>query len=154
MIGEPRFQSYDSAKLPANLARDIFARLRRWALGIISTYFGQDVTDDHSPLNAVGIPVIDLIDFRFSYWHTADDTIDKLSAQSLPDCWFVAVYYLSEFRRSNESRRPHVFNRSRHPGRSLLRRVNCTLNSIPRQAGRCCSGRGHFAGCGPRPRHI
>ncbi len=39
--------------------------------------------DDHSPFNAVGIPTIDLIDFDFPPWHTAADTMDKLSAQSL-----------------------------------------------------------------------
>ncbi len=42
------------------------------------------ITDDHVPLNQVaGIPVIDLIDFDYDYWHTPNDTLDKLSAESL-----------------------------------------------------------------------
>ena len=61
------------------------------------TYFDQNITDDHAPVNAVGIPTIDVIDFDFPWWHTADDTIDKISAQSLQVVGSVAAYYLSEF---------------------------------------------------------
>ena len=53
--------------------------------------------DDHTPLNEIGIPTIDVIDFSFPWWHTAEDTMDKLSAQSLQIVGSVAVYYLSEF---------------------------------------------------------
>jgi len=43
----------------------------------------HQVTDDHISLLNVGIPVIDLIDFDYDYWHTAGDTPDKCSAASL-----------------------------------------------------------------------
>jgi Zn-dependent M28 family amino/carboxypeptidase len=39
--------------------------------------------DDHTPFLAAGIPAVDLIDFDYPYWHTRQDTLDKLSAQSL-----------------------------------------------------------------------
>ncbi|MBI1804644.1 MAG: M28 family peptidase [Ignavibacteriae bacterium] len=46
------------------------------------------VMDDHLPLNEVGIPTIDLIDFNYPdatnrYWHTTQDTPDKCSTESL-----------------------------------------------------------------------
>jgi len=45
------------------------------------------IDDDHIPFSKVGIPVVDLIDFTYGYnnvfWHTPEDTVDKLSAQSL-----------------------------------------------------------------------
>lgn len=41
------------------------------------------VRDDHVPLNEAGIPTIDIIDFDYPYWHTPEDTPDKLSAASL-----------------------------------------------------------------------
>ena len=41
----------------------------------------------HTPLNEIGIPVIDLIDFDFPPWHTAEDTLDKISAESLEIVW-------------------------------------------------------------------
>jgi glutaminyl-peptide cyclotransferase len=48
------------------------------------------IGDDHDPFFSAGIPAIDIIDFyygsapgRNDYWHTDEDGIDKLSAESL-----------------------------------------------------------------------
>ena len=48
------------------------------------------ILDDHQPFLDAGMPAVDLIDFLFGsapglndYWHTAADTPDKLSADSL-----------------------------------------------------------------------
>ena len=49
------------------------------------------VIDDHVPMNDVGIPAIDFIDIRYGenatawegYWHTHEDTPDKVSSESL-----------------------------------------------------------------------
>jgi len=97
MIGDRSLRVTIPPNSPPNSARDIFASAEALNVRNYFTYFDQDITDDHTPLNAVGIPVIDLIDFRFSYWHTADDTIDKLSPQSLQVVGSVALYYLSQF---------------------------------------------------------
>jgi Zn-dependent M28 family amino/carboxypeptidase len=46
--------------------------------------------DDHMPFLRAGIPAVDIIDFEYgdapqgnSYWHTKEDTLDKISAKSL-----------------------------------------------------------------------
>lgn len=39
--------------------------------------------DDHVALQKAGIHAIDVVDFDYPYWHTTDDTIDKVSAASL-----------------------------------------------------------------------
>ena len=58
-------------------------------LGYQSHFFGRqnELEDDHLPFARAGVPVADLIDFNYgpnnSYWHTAQDTVDKLSPQSL-----------------------------------------------------------------------
>jgi hypothetical protein len=41
------------------------------------------LTDDHVALQKGGIHAIDVVDFNYPYWHTTDDTIDKVSAASL-----------------------------------------------------------------------
>lgn len=41
------------------------------------------LTDDHVSLQRAGIRAIDVVDFDYPYWHTPDDTIDKVSARSL-----------------------------------------------------------------------
>src|SRR5438874_12080208 len=81
---------------PAEMARDIFAASEALKLRNYFTYLGRELIDDHVPLNAIGIPTLDVIDFDFPWWHTADDTMDKISAQSLQTVGAVALYYLSE----------------------------------------------------------
>jgi Zn-dependent M28 family amino/carboxypeptidase len=51
-----------------------------------STYFlpeAMAVEDDHAPFLRAGVPAALLIDFDFPPWHTAADTLDKVSARSL-----------------------------------------------------------------------
>jgi glutaminyl-peptide cyclotransferase len=81
---------------PAELARDIFASAETLNVRKHFTYFDRDITDDHTPLNEAGIPTIDLIDFDYPPWHTPEDTMDKLSAESLRIVGAVTAYYLSE----------------------------------------------------------
>ena len=41
------------------------------------------ILDDHTPFLQAGIPAVDIIDFDYPYWHTTEDTVDKVSAESL-----------------------------------------------------------------------
>ena len=41
------------------------------------------MTDDHTPFLQRGIPAVDIIDFDYPYWHTVQDTCDKVSPESL-----------------------------------------------------------------------
>jgi Zn-dependent M28 family amino/carboxypeptidase len=82
---------------PSELARGIFASADALKARKYFTYFSSDITDDHTPLNAIGVPTIDLIDFDYPPWHTAEDTMDKLSSDSLRIVGSVAAYYLSQF---------------------------------------------------------
>lgn len=58
-------------------------------LGYQSHFFGRElqVSDDHLPFLKRGVPSADLIDFNYGYndvfWHTTQDTADKLSPKSL-----------------------------------------------------------------------
>ena len=49
------------------------------------------LTDDHVSLQKAGIHAIDVVDFDYPYWHTTEDTIDKVSAESLQIVGDVAV---------------------------------------------------------------
>jgi glutaminyl-peptide cyclotransferase len=97
MVGDRSLGVTLPADSPPDMARDIFAAAEALKLRSYFTYLDREMIDDHSPLNAIGIPTIDVIDFDFSWWHTAGDTIDKISAQSLKIVGSVALYYLSEF---------------------------------------------------------
>lgn len=43
---------------------------------------GGPVEDDHVPFVRRGVAAVDLIDFDKPYWHTPEDTMDRLSARS------------------------------------------------------------------------
>jgi glutaminyl-peptide cyclotransferase len=94
MIGDRSLDVTLPPDSPPQLARDIFAAADATKLRSHFTYFDRQILDDHTPLNAVGIPTIDLIDFDFPWWHTGEDTMDKISAESLKTVGGVAVYYL------------------------------------------------------------
>ncbi len=65
-----------------------------------SHFFQEQTTDsdDHLPFVRRGVPSADIIDlnygYRNSYWHTAQDTMDKLSAKVSPSS---AMQYLRQF---------------------------------------------------------
>ncbi len=58
-------------------------------MGYQSHFFGRTtgMIDDHLPFMKKGVPSADLIDFTYGYnnvfWHTTQDTVDKLSPKSL-----------------------------------------------------------------------
>ena len=50
-------------------------------------WYEQDMMDDHTPFQKLGIPSIDIIDFEFGpnnrYWHTEADNVANTSSKSL-----------------------------------------------------------------------
>ncbi len=97
MIGDRSLTVTLSPDSPMQMTADIFASAEALKVRDHFTYFQSSIMDDHTPLNAARIPTIDLIDFDYPPWHTADDTMDKLSAESLQIVGSVTLYYLSQF---------------------------------------------------------
>lgn len=67
------------------------------------------IEDDHVPFKERGIPAIDIIDFNFgpgnSYWHTTQDTLDKVSGESMKVVGDVVLASLPElFKRLGNGR--------------------------------------------------
>jgi hypothetical protein len=65
------------------LVQQVFAVAARLNLPAFDPYPGDPVYDDHIPLLEAGIPVVNLIDFNYPYWHTLQDTPENCSEQSL-----------------------------------------------------------------------
>jgi Zn-dependent M28 family amino/carboxypeptidase len=61
---------------------------------------GGGIDDDHIPFIGAGVNALDIIDYNYglnnSYWHTAKDTMDKLSADSLQVVGDVVVKMLQK----------------------------------------------------------
>ena len=61
----------------------IWNRAANLGLGPFQQRLGKAIMDDHVPLIKVGIPMVNIIDFTYPYWHTIEDTVDKCSSKSL-----------------------------------------------------------------------
>ncbi len=96
MIGDRDLDITLPLDSPSKLVRGIFAAAeaigKRESFGFFKR--GPTIDDDHRPLNVAGIPTIDLIDFDFAAWHTAGDTLDKVSAGSLQTVGRTTLRYL------------------------------------------------------------
>jgi hypothetical protein len=62
---------------------------------------GEALIDDHIPFLQKGIPVVDLIDFDYAYWHTVADTPDKCSPKSLQQVGDVLIKLLYQTEKIN-----------------------------------------------------
>lgn len=81
----PEVLSQTAAPEVVDLVWDIAKRMGQ--AQIFSAKDAIELTDDHVPLQQVGIHAIDVIDFTYgpnnNYHHSTEDTIDKVSAASL-----------------------------------------------------------------------
>ena len=62
-----------------------------------------DISDDHQPFLAHGMPAIDIIDYdgyqNPKYWHTAEDTLDKVSPRSIAIVGHVILESVAELQK-------------------------------------------------------
>jgi len=85
-------ESYSKAP---DLTRAFFQNATR--AGLQKTFpfeLGDDLEDDHLPLLAKGIPTLDLIDFRYDYWHTINDTPERCSQSALEQTGYALESFL------------------------------------------------------------
>ena len=84
MIGDAHLNIYMEKNSDAGLTRQIWDTAK--TLGYKSAFIPVDkyrVEDDHIPFIEKGIRSVDIIDLDYPYWHTIQDTPDKVSAASL-----------------------------------------------------------------------
>ncbi|NIM98221.1 MAG: M28 family peptidase [candidate division Zixibacteria bacterium] len=86
MIGDRELTVYKegySSMYARELVDSVWSRAEGLGLFCFRDSVKHFVYDDHVPLLSAGIPVIDIIDFDYPYWHTLSDTPDKCSPESL-----------------------------------------------------------------------
>jgi glutaminyl-peptide cyclotransferase len=84
MIGDADQQMYYEKLSHPDLAAEIWAVADE--LGYRDHFIPEvkhSIIDDHLPFVELGIPAVDIIDFDYPYWHTVEDTADKVSPDSL-----------------------------------------------------------------------
>lgn len=84
MIGDAQLEVYLELNSDRALAAEIWEVGRQLGYGeVLIPVPRHRMLDDHIPFRNAGIPVVLMIDFDYPYWHTVEDTVDKVSAQSL-----------------------------------------------------------------------
>jgi hypothetical protein len=88
MMGDAELTIYREKNSDPGLMDDIWAKARDLGYPEFKDATKYRISDDHIPFRDLGITVVDLIDFdypneTYNYWHTTEDTIDKVSAHSL-----------------------------------------------------------------------
>jgi len=90
MVGDPDLQftiPYNSSR---ELVQEVFTAAHATGHRDRFSLSRSIITDDHVPFLQIGIPAIDLIDFKYGtkpglndLWHTKDDRLENISAASL-----------------------------------------------------------------------
>jgi glutaminyl-peptide cyclotransferase len=84
MVGDADQEIYYERNSDAQLSAELWAIAA--GLGYSNSIISQPkymIIDDHLPFVEQGIPSVDMIDFDYPYWHTLEDTADKVSPTSL-----------------------------------------------------------------------
>jgi glutaminyl-peptide cyclotransferase len=84
MVGDQDLQLYKEQNSTPELVDKIWRIAAR--LGYEGAFLPTakwSMLDDHTPFLQKGIPAVDLIDFDYPYWHTTQDTADKVAPKSL-----------------------------------------------------------------------
>ncbi len=83
MVGDAELQLYFEQNSDLDLASSIWATANQLGYQTFVPFPRHALYDDHVPFLELGIPSVLLIDFDYPYWHTTQDTLDKVSAESL-----------------------------------------------------------------------
>jgi glutaminyl-peptide cyclotransferase len=92
-----------SARAAPQLMSDLWRVAGALQIDSFRAETGREVSDDHLALIEAGIPTVDLIDFDYPFWHTADDLPENCSAESMADVARVVTTWLTLPPRSKTS---------------------------------------------------
>ncbi|GIV66244.1 MAG: M28 family peptidase [Chloroflexota bacterium] len=84
MIGDADLNIFLERNSNPQLASQIWESAQK--LGFEKYFIPQykySILDDHTPFLERGFAAVDVIDFDYPHWHTQQDTLDKVSAESL-----------------------------------------------------------------------
>ena len=96
MIGDINLEVYKENYSNFSLVESIWHEAKNlgYESYFINTY-QYTIIDDHLPFIEKGIPACLIIDLDYPYWHTIEDTIDKVSENSLEIIGNVLISWLS-----------------------------------------------------------
>lgn len=83
MVGDQDLQLHRERNSDPALTEEIWSVGQSLGYEAFMMSVKHSILDDHTPFLRRDLPAVDIIDFDYPYWHTRQDTMDKLSPESL-----------------------------------------------------------------------
>lgn len=83
MVGDADLQIYREKSSDDELMDEIWRIAEELEVEAFVNEPKYHMLDDHTAFIQAGIPAVDIIDFDYPFWHTLEDTEDKISPESL-----------------------------------------------------------------------
>jgi Peptidase family M28 len=99
MIGDKDLNIYMERNSNSELNSEIWGVASELGYSQFIPTFKYSLIDDHIPFLQAGIRAVDVIDFNYPYWHTVNDTLDKVSPESLKVVGRTILSWLEQYPR-------------------------------------------------------
>ncbi len=98
MIGDADLNIFMEKNSDTEITNQLWKTAKK--LGYESTFIPEykyRVLDDHVPFIEMGIQAVDIIDLDYPFWHTIQDTPDKVSATSLEKIGYTLLAWIHDY---------------------------------------------------------
>jgi Zn-dependent M28 family amino/carboxypeptidase len=99
MVGDKDLNIYMERNSNPELNAEIWDVAKGLGYSQFIPKYKYDLIDDHIPFIEAGITAVDVIDFDYPYWHTTNDTLDKVSAESLKIVGETILKWLEQYQK-------------------------------------------------------
>ena len=103
MVGQKNLEIHRESDSTKWLTDLVWKKAASLGYGDIFTSRESQIADDHQPFLSRGVPAVDIIDLdgytNAGYWHTTQDTLDKVSAKSLAIVGYVILESVNELQK-------------------------------------------------------
>jgi Zn-dependent M28 family amino/carboxypeptidase len=101
MVGDKDLNIYMEKNSNPDLNQEIWTSASELGYKQFIPTYKYDLIDDHIPFIQAGIRAVDVIDFDYPYWHTTNDSLDKISADSLKVIGETILRWLEQYPRNS-----------------------------------------------------
>jgi glutaminyl-peptide cyclotransferase len=103
MVGQNNLEIHRESDSTKWLTDLVWKKAANLGYGNVFVPSEGQINDDHQPFLARGVPAVDIIDLdgytRLGYWHTTQDTLDKVSPKSLAIVGYVILESVNELQK-------------------------------------------------------
>jgi len=99
MLGDKDLNIYMEKNSNPEINTEIWGVAKELGYAQFLPTYKYSIIDDHIPFIKAGIRAVDVIDIDYPYWHTSQDTLDKISAESLKVVGDTILKWVGEYPR-------------------------------------------------------